>query len=116
VVGERGITLSGGQKQRTTLARALAVDADVLILDDAFSAVDAQTEREITDRLADLFGTRIIILITHRLSTLRRADRILFLDRGRLVDAGAHEEMMRRGGAYARWVAREALKEELEAL
>ncbi|MBI3872407.1 MAG: ABC transporter ATP-binding protein [candidate division Zixibacteria bacterium] len=116
VVGERGITLSGGQKQRVTLARALAAQSEILVLDDAFSAVDAQTEQEILDRLADLFGTRIIILITHRLSTLRRVDRILFLDKGRLVDSGAHDEMLTRGGAYARWVAREALKEELERM
>ncbi len=116
VVGERGITLSGGQKQRVALARALAADADVLILDDAFSAVDAQTEREITDRLAETFGSRIIILITHRISTLRRVDRILFLDEGRLLDAGSHDQLVARGGAYARWVEREAIKEELEEM
>ncbi|HWO56574.1 MAG TPA: ABC transporter ATP-binding protein [bacterium] len=116
VVGERGITLSGGQKQRVTLARALAADADVLVLDDAFSAVDAQTEREITDRLAAQFGTRIIILITHRIATLARVDRILFLEEGRLVDAGSHDELVARGGAYARWVAREAIIEELERM
>lgn len=116
IVGERGITLSGGQKQRVTLARALAVDADVLILDDAFSAVDAQTEREITDRLADHFGSRIIILITHRIATLKRVDRILFLDQGRLVDSGPHDELVSRGGAYARWVEREAILEELEEM
>jgi len=116
IVGERGITLSGGQKQRVTLARALAADTHVLVLDDAFSAVDVQTEQEITARVGELFGTRIIILITHRLSTLRRVDRILFLDQGRLVDSGAHDQMLARGGAYARWVAKEALKEELERL
>jgi ATP-binding cassette subfamily B protein len=116
IVGERGITLSGGQKQRVTLARALAADADILVLDDAFSAVDAQTEQEITARVGELFGTRVIIVITHRLSTLRRVDRILFLDQGRLVDYGTHDEMLARGGAYARWVAKEALKEELERL
>jgi ATP-binding cassette subfamily B protein len=116
IVGERGITLSGGQKQRVTLARALAADAEVLILDDAFSAVDAQTEREITDRLADHFGSRIIILITHRIATLKRVDRILFLEQGRLVDSGRHDELVSRGGAYARWVEREAIREELEEM
>lgn len=116
IVGERGITLSGGQKQRVTLARALAADAEVLILDDAFSAVDAQTEREITERLADHFGSRIIILITHRIATLKRVDRILFLEQGRLVDAGPHDELVSRGGAYARWVEREAIREELEEM
>ena len=116
IVGERGITLSGGQKQRVTLARALAADADVLVLDDAFSAVDAQTEREITDRLAEHFGSRIIILITHRIATLKRVDRILFLEEGRLVDSGAHDDLVACGGAYARWVAREAIREELEEM
>jgi ATP-binding cassette subfamily B protein len=116
VVGERGITLSGGQKQRATLARALASPAGILVLDDAFSAVDAQTEEEILGRLSTLFGTRIIILITHRISTLQRADRILFLDQGRLTDSGTHHEMVNRGGPYARWVAREALKEKLDEL
>lgn len=116
IVGERGITLSGGQKQRVALARALAADADVLVLDDAFSAVDAQTEREITDRLAEHFGSGIIILITHRIATLKRVDRILFLEEGRLVDSGAHDDLVARGGAYARWVEREAIIEELEGM
>ena len=116
IVGERGITLSGGQKQRVTLARALAVDADVLVLDDAFSAVDAQTEREISDRLAEHFGSCIIILITHRIATLKRVDRILFFEVGRLVDAGSHDRLVASGGAYARWVEREAIKEELEEM
>ncbi len=116
IVGERGITLSGGQKQRLTLARALAGDADVLVLDDAFSAVDAQTEREITDRLADHFGRRIIILITHRIATLKRVDRILFIEEGRLVDSGPHDDLVARGGAYAKWVEREAIREELEEM
>lgn len=116
IVGERGITLSGGQKQRLTLARALAADADVLVLDDAFSAIDAQTEREIADRLASQFGSRIIILITHRIATLKRVDRILFLEAGHLVDSGPHEVLVARRGAYARWVKREAIKEELEEM
>lgn len=116
IVGERGITLSGGQKQRVTLARALAADADVLVLDDAFSAIDAQTEREISDRLVEHFGSRIIILITHRIATLRRVDRILFFEEGRLVDTGSHDELTAASGAYARWVEREAIKEELEEM
>jgi ATP-binding cassette subfamily B protein len=116
VVGERGITLSGGQKQRAALARALVSPSDMLILDDAFSAIDARTEEEILTRLGGLFGTRMILLITHRISTLRRADRIVFLDEGRLADGGTHDEMMNRGGAYARWVEREALKEKLAEL
>jgi ATP-binding cassette subfamily B protein len=111
IVGERGITLSGGQKQRATLARALVSPADVLILDDSFSAIDAKTEEEILEGLDRLFGTRIIVLITHRISTLQRADRILFLERGRIVDSGTHPEMLERGGPYARWEAREELKD-----
>ncbi|HSG99495.1 MAG TPA: ABC transporter ATP-binding protein [candidate division Zixibacteria bacterium] len=116
MVGERGITLSGGQKQRATIARALATDADVLILDDAFSAVDSQTEGEILDRLQTIFGTRIIILITHRIATLRRTGRVLFIENGRLADSGTHDEMVARGGAYARWVQRETILEELEQM
>lgn len=116
IVGERGITLSGGQKQRAALARALVPATDILILDDAFSAVDAQTEDEILSRLTRIFGTRIILLITHRISTLRKADRILFLDEGQLRDSGTHEEMVARHGPYARWEAREAIKEKLERL
>ena len=116
IVGERGITLSGGQKQRATLARALVSPANILVLDDAFSAIDAQTEEEILGRLGRVFGTRMVILITHRISTLRRADRILFFDGGQLQDQGTHELMMERGGAYARWATREALKEELARL
>ncbi len=116
MIGERGITLSGGQKQRVTLARALGADADILILDDAFSAVDAQTEHEIITHLARKFGARIIVLITHRIATLKRMDRILFLEEGRLVDAGSHDEMIARTGAYARWVEREAIIQELEEM
>jgi len=116
IVGERGITLSGGQKQRAALARALVSPADVLILDDSFSAIDAKTEEEILNRLESIFGTRSIILITHRLSTLQRADRIIFLENGRIADSGTHQEMRARGGAYAHWEAREQLKEKLAGL
>ena len=116
IVGERGITLSGGQKQRATLARALVSPADVLILDDAFSAIDAQTEEEILTELNRIFGTRIILLITHRISTLKRADRILFLEEGHLRDAGTHAELTARHGPYARWEAREAIKQKLADL
>ncbi len=116
IVGERGITLSGGQKQRAALARALVSPADVLILDDSFSAIDARTEEEILGRLEKIFGERSIILITHRISTLQRADRIIFVENGRIADSGTHHEMCARGGAYARWEAREELKEKLAEL
>ncbi|HEX9750176.1 MAG TPA: ABC transporter ATP-binding protein [candidate division Zixibacteria bacterium] len=116
MVGERGITLSGGQKQRAALARALAVDSRVLVLDDAFSAVDAQTEQEILTRLATLFGTRMILMITHRLATLRKLDRVLFFERGRLTDSGAHDALIVAGGPYARWAMRRTLEEELEEM
>jgi ATP-binding cassette subfamily B protein len=116
LVGERGITLSGGQKQRATLARALAVDSRVLVLDDAFSAVDVQTEHEILTRLETLFGSRMILIISHRLATLRKVDRVLFFDHGQLADNGSHSELIASGGPYARWAMRRSLEEELEEM
>ncbi len=100
LVGERGVTLSGGQKQRVAIARALALEPAILVLDDALSSVDTETEAAILSRLAAR-GGRTTILIAHRIATVRRADLILVLDRGRLVDAGTHEELVRRGGFYA---------------
>ncbi len=114
VLGERGITLSGGQRQRVTLARALLRDPRVLLLDDSFSSMDTRTEEEILDGLQDRLGERTVLLVSHRLSTIRRAERVVYLEEGRVVEAGTHEDLVRRAGAYARFVRRQQLLEELE--
>jgi ATP-binding cassette subfamily B multidrug efflux pump len=115
VVGERGITLSGGQRQRVTIARAVARDPRILILDDALSSVDAETERLILDRLRAHFRGRTMLVSTHRLTSTERADRILVLDRGRLVEHGTPSELLDRRGLYThlwdRYHRREALDE-----
>ena len=102
LVGERGVTLSGGQRQRVALARALLKDPPVLVLDDSLSAVDTGTERQILDALARRRGRHTTIVIAHRLSTVTHADRILVLDRGRLVQSGTHEALAREIGPYRR--------------
>ncbi|MBL9140333.1 MAG: ABC transporter ATP-binding protein, partial [Phycisphaerae bacterium] len=102
VIGERGITLSGGQRQRLAIARALVRDADLMILDDALSAVDAETERNILDAMETRRGSLPTILIAHRLSTLTQADRIVVLEKGRVTDQGTHTELMSRPGLYRR--------------
>jgi ATP-binding cassette, subfamily B, multidrug efflux pump len=115
LVGERGITLSGGQKQRTAIARALMVDPRILVLDDALSAVDTYTEEEILTRLRGVMRARTSLIVSHRVSTVRGADRIFVMDRGRIVERGTHDELVAAGGVYAAMHRRQLLEEELAA-
>ena len=114
IVGERGITLSGGQKQRTAIARALMVDPRILILDDALSAVDTYTEEEILSRLRETSRQRTSIIVSHRISTVREADLILILDRGRVVERGTHDDLLARDGLYTDLFKKQLLEAELD--
>ena len=114
MIGERGVTLSGGQKQRTAIARAVAKDPRVLILDDALSAVDTYTEAEILRRLRGVMNERTSIVVAHRISTVKDADEILVLDDGRIAERGTHRELLERNGLYAQMYRRQLLEEELE--
>lgn len=115
VVGERGITLSGGQKQRTALARAVMMDAPILILDDALSAVDTYTEEEILRRLRGVMRQRTSLIVSHRVSTVRDADHIVVLDNGAVAEQGRHNDLVRRNGLYAELHRKQLLQEELAA-
>ncbi|MBN8732638.1 MAG: ABC transporter ATP-binding protein [Acidobacteria bacterium] len=116
VVGERGITLSGGQKQRTAIARALLRHPAILILDDALSSVDTVTEESILQNLAAIMAGRTTILISHRVSTVRLADRIFVIEDGRLAEQGSHDQLVALGGYYADLHQRQLLEEELESI
>ncbi|HYW45237.1 MAG TPA: ABC transporter ATP-binding protein [Bryobacteraceae bacterium] len=116
MVGERGITLSGGQKQRTAIARAVLRDPRILILDDALSSVDTLTEERILTHLAGVMRGRTVILISHRVSTVRQADRIVVLEKGRIVEEGTHAELVEAGGYYADLAQKQMLEEELETI
>ena len=101
IVGERGSSLSGGQRQRIAIARALVTDPRILIFDEATSALDYESERIIQQNMQQIAQGRTVFIIAHRLSTVRRTDRIITIDRGRLVEDGTHDELIRTGGRYA---------------
>ena len=114
MIGERGVTLSGGQKQRTALARAIAKDPAILILDDAMSSVDTHTEAEILGHLRHVMQGRTTIVISHRCSTVKNLDHIIVLDNGRIVEEGNHEKLLQEHGLYAKMYRRQLIGEELE--
>ncbi|HET7024240.1 MAG TPA: ABC transporter ATP-binding protein [Gemmatimonadales bacterium] len=116
LLGERGVNLSGGQKQRTAIARALAKDAPIFLLDDALSAVDASTEARILKALRSALIGRTTIIVSHRLAAVRDATRIIVLDRGTVVETGRHADLIRREGRYWELVRRQELEGELEGV
>ena len=101
IVGERGASLSGGQRQRIAIARALVTNPRILIFDEATSALDYESERIIQDNMQRIAQGRTVFIIAHRLSTVRRSNRIITIDRGRLVEDGTHDELINKGGRYA---------------
>jgi ATP-binding cassette, subfamily B, multidrug efflux pump len=113
IVGERGITLSGGQKQRTAIARALIRNPRILVLDDALSSVDTHTEDKILSHLQHVMKGRTTIFISHRVSTVRNADRIAVLHGGRIVEIGTHDELLALNGYYTDLYNKQLLEEEL---
>jgi ATP-binding cassette, subfamily B, multidrug efflux pump len=116
VIGERGITLSGGQKQRTAIARALVRNPLILIMDDSLSAVDTHTEEQILHALRSIRQGRTVLIVSHRVSSVKDADHIVVLDDGRMVERGTHEQLVARGGYYADLYRRQAIEDELEEI
>ena len=113
IVGERGVTLSGGQKQRTSLARAIASNPTILILDDSLSAIDAATEDRILHGLNEVMNGRTTFLISHRISTVKRCDNIIVLQDGQIIEKGSHKELLNLGGIYAEMYERQQLEQQL---
>jgi subfamily B ATP-binding cassette protein MsbA len=110
VIGEMGMQLSGGQRQRLAIARALLKNAPILILDEATSSLDAESERSVQDALENLIAMRTTIVIAHRLSTIRKADRIVVMVDGTVAEEGTHEELLRKNGEYSRLYSIQALE------
>jgi ATP-binding cassette subfamily B protein len=115
MIGERGITLSGGQKQRVSIARAIVKHPQVLIFDDCLSAVDTRTEEEILNNLGRNMAGKTSIIIAHRISTIKNADKILVMDNGEIIEQGNHQDLMQRKGIYFELYEKQLLEEEENA-
>jgi subfamily B ATP-binding cassette protein MsbA len=113
LIGERGLFLSGGQRQRIAIARAVLINAPVLILDEATSALDAESERLVQKALANLMQNKTSIVIAHRLSTVRKADKIVVMERGKIVQTGTHAELLEKGGIYKKLYELQFAEEEV---
>jgi ATP-binding cassette subfamily B protein len=110
IIGERGITLSGGQKQRVSIARAVVKNPAILILDDSLSAVDTNTEEQILSNIKQILTDRTGIIISHRISTVKNADEIIYLDKGRIIERGTHGELLAKGGEYYKLNEKQAIE------